>query len=252
MRETADLTLVQACEQRIVNAWPAVDTLIMQDWAVRLAGGYSGRANSASPMVPGARLDDALLAGIEALFSAAGLVPCIRLTPLADASVATMIAARGYRRRDASIGMIAPLAPAHALSPQVQIAPAATPGWVRGVSALQDGSKRDADAALMAIVSRVRLPAGFATLIVDGQPLGFGMSVVERGMAEIGSIILAPEARGKGHGRRLVTSLLAWAADAGASRAYLQVEQGNAVASRLYASLGFTEAYRYQTHDRPG
>ncbi len=51
--------LVAACERRIVNAWPAPTTLIIGDWVVRMANGYSGRANSASPLSAGADLSDA-------------------------------------------------------------------------------------------------------------------------------------------------------------------------------------------------
>ncbi len=99
----------------------------------------------------------------------------------------------------------------------------------------------------MAIVSRIRLPGSFATLHHGGAPVGFGMTVIERGMAELGAIILAPEARGRGLGRALVAGLMRFAWENGAGRAYLQVEQGNAPAIALYDSLGFVPIYTYAT-----
>ena len=75
-----DLAFVLACERRIVNAWPAPATLLIDDWVVRFANGYSGRANSASPTVAGAEMDDETLALIEELYRADGLPPCVRLT----------------------------------------------------------------------------------------------------------------------------------------------------------------------------
>jgi hypothetical protein len=45
-----DIGLVLECERRIVNAWPSPATLLIGDWVVRFASGYSGRANSATPL----------------------------------------------------------------------------------------------------------------------------------------------------------------------------------------------------------
>ena len=243
-----NLAVVEACEERIVNAWPAVDTLLMDGWIVRFAYGYSGRANSASPLLRNTSLSEQTLAEIERLYALAGLPPRLRLTPLAHSAVTAMIEARGYRQQDASVGMIASLEAFNGAIPEeLEIAQTAGPVWVRGVSSLQEGSKKDADDGLQAIVSRVRLQAGFATLRVQGDIAGYGMSVVDRGMAEIGSIVIDPRYRGKGHGRSLVRGLLDWAQASGARNAFLQVEYRNAVAMGLYRSLGFAEAYPYRT-----
>ncbi len=258
-----DLKLVEACERRILNAWPAIETFVIGDWVVRFANGYSGRANSASALSTQASLDAETLALIEGLFVQANLAPCFRLTPLAAGPVAALLDAHGYRLRDASIGMVSDIVGMVApisVNPEFPV-PAklqfrsdaiAKPDWVRGVSARQSGSKKDADAALMAIVSRVRMPANFMTLALDGKPIGFGMSVIERGMAEIGSIVIDENQRGKGMGTVLVSSLLHWASRSGAKQAYLQVEQGNTSAIQLYHKLGFHEVYRYATMVKPG
>ena len=37
------LAEVAACEERIVNCWPAPSTLLIEGFAVRFANGYSGR-----------------------------------------------------------------------------------------------------------------------------------------------------------------------------------------------------------------
>ena len=100
---------------------------------------------------------------------------------------------------------------------------------------------------LSEIVSRIRQPVGFATLSLDEENVAWGMAVAERGYVGLYDIVVAPDLRGLGLSRRLVTSLMAWGRDQGARRAYLQVRESNEVARTLYRSLGFADAYHY-TH----
>lgn len=242
-----DDRLVLECERRVVNAWPAPSTMLIGDWVVRFASGYSGRANSASPLAPGAELDDATLDMIEELYRADGLPPSIRLTPLVGEDTLQRVLARGYRLKDASFGLIAELnGTESAIEPDIQIEARPSQDWIAGVSSHQVEAKRN-EAQLAAIVEKVRLPAAFATLLLAGEPVAYGMSVVERGMAEIGSVIVDPNHRGHGLGRRLVTGLMSWAGLMGAGTGYLQVDQTNEVALGLYAGLGYRRLYGYET-----
>ena len=74
---------------------------------------------------------------------------------------------------------------------------------------------------------------------------GYGLGVVERGMLGLFDILVDVNSRRRGHGRRIVTSLMAWGREQGASTAYLQVAADNAAAIRLYHGLGFREVYSY-------
>jgi hypothetical protein len=169
-----DLALIAACEERIVNAWPAPSTLMVEGWVVRFANGYSGRANSASPLKSGATLSEEALALIERLYAQATLPPCIRLTPLTASGMARRLAARGYRIRDRALGMVASLAEPSPSSAGMHIEPHATRGWIEAVAALQSPEKNDPE-KLAAIVTGVRMPAAFATLAHDGAPVALGM-----------------------------------------------------------------------------
>ncbi len=79
-----DPALVLALESRLINAWPSFDYQVYDGWLLRLAKGYSKRANSASPLMPGARLDDAL-ADLPEEDVAAGAVVLRRLAGIFDA-----------------------------------------------------------------------------------------------------------------------------------------------------------------------
>lgn len=249
-KPVTDLALVRACESRIVNAWPAPATLVIDDWVVRFANGYSGRANSASALQAEAEMDDETLAFIEELYAEAGLPPRIRFTPLVAESARQRFAAHGYRIETASFGMVAELDPnRHPKYPEMVVEPLATEAWITGVCSHQTGNKRNR-AHLSAIVSGVRLPAAFATLLHEGRPAAYAMSVAERGMAEIGAVIVDESLRGKGLGKKLMLGLMGWAAAQGCSLAYLQVDQSNGLAFEMYRRLGFRTIYAYETRVR--
>jgi N-acetylglutamate synthase len=243
-----DMETIRGCEERLVNVWPAVSTLLMEGWVVRFAHGYSGRANSASAVVPSARMSPDLLDIIEKLYRDASLRPSVRITPLADPAVEPLLMQRGYRIKDESRMMVLPLDRYLGVkaNPRVRLEDAPSRRWLDGVSSHQEPSKRSAD-HLFAIVGQLRVPAAFATLEIDGKAAGFGMCAIDRGWAELGSILLDSAFRGRGLGRVTVDALLAWAAREGASNAFLQVDKTNAVACKLYASQGFTDLCGYKT-----
>ncbi|MCA3630303.1 MAG: GNAT family N-acetyltransferase [Methylobacterium sp.] len=241
------LAEVLACEQRIVNCWPAQSTLIFGGFAVRFAHGYSGRANSASAIQPRAHLGEADIAAIEQLYREAGLPPTFRDTPLMSRAMRKRLDARGYVLKDASFGMIADFTDAdfHRRA-DVEIKREPSREWIEGISRFQTPDKRSPE-HLEAIVAAIRFPAFFATLRQASRAIGFGCGAVDRGYAEIASVMLDPAARGQGIGHGLVETLLAEAVAAGATRGFLQVESNNRVARALYQKLGYRDLYRYET-----
>ena len=242
-----DTALVSACETRIVNAWPAPTTLVVDQWVVRFANGYSGRANSASSLREGGDMDETTLAFVEGLYRQAGLPPRIRFTPLVAESARRRFAERGYRIETASFGMVAELDPnRYPPAPGMLTTAQAEDAWIDGVCAHQTGAKRNRE-HLAAIVSGVRVPAAFATLLHEGRPAAYAMSVAERGMAEIGAVIVDEALRGKGLGKQMMLGLMGWAAAQGCSQAYLQVDQSNGLAFEMYKRLGFRTVYAYET-----
>jgi ribosomal protein S18 acetylase RimI-like enzyme len=95
------------------------------------------------------------------------------------------------------------------------------------------------------MLQSIAWPAAFATLQVDGEPVGFGLAVLERGTVGLYDIVIAPQRRGLGLGRALVLGLLCWGRGQGAQWAQLQVREPNAAARGLYEGLGFQALYGY-------
>jgi len=242
-----DLALVEVLEKRLVNAWPALETLALDGWLMRFARGYSKRANSVSAMTPGVSLDAAAIHFAAELYRAQKIRPTFRLSPLAAPDADNALSDAGFELFDESLCLTAPLGLGGGRADRrIAVSPKPTPSWVSTAAAAYGGDKADHE-ALGEIVARIRPAAAFATLAEDGTDLAFGLAVAERGYVGLFDIVVAPEARGRGLGRAVTTTLMRWGRGEGAHAAYLQVRLANEVAIGLYASLGFKEAYRY-TH----
>jgi ribosomal-protein-alanine N-acetyltransferase len=80
--------------------------------------------------------------------------------------------------------------------------------------------------------------------MLNGRLLGFIMSRMAAGEAEILSVAVAVAQRGKGLARQLLTLHLRRLAGLGVRVVFLEVDEDNAAARRLYRRAGFTEAGR--------
>jgi [ribosomal protein S18]-alanine N-acetyltransferase len=78
----------------------------------------------------------------------------------------------------------------------------------------------------------------------DTAPAGYVLSRIVVDEAEILTVAIAPEARGKGHGRLLLSRHLDALSRAGAKTVHLEVEESNHPALAVYRALGFQEAGR--------
>lgn len=240
-------SLVTALESRLVNAWPAFETQLCDGWLLRFAKGYSKRANSATPIVAGADVDDTLVEHLIKQFLRQNVRPTFRLTGLEDPEVDARLKARGFDSIEPTFGMVCDVEPGEwEVDASVTLDENVSKRWVRETASSYGGDKAD-DSILIEIVSRIRQPHMFASLDLDGTNVAWGLGVAERGYIGLYDIVVSPDLRGLGLGRQIVTSLMAWGRREGARTAYLQVREENEVARALYASLGFRDAYRY-TH----
>lgn len=208
---------------------------------LRASGGATKRVNSANPVAPGARVE-AVIDRAAAFYGAHGQPVRFRLSPLAHAGADMALAARGYERIDELLTMTAPLS-VHPVDPAVRLASSADEPWNAGYATVS-GWSREEDERHRSLLARATTIAA-ATLVEDGQALGFGIGSLAEGRLCLFDIATVAAARGRGVGRRLVGSLLGWGAAAGASKAVLQVLAANIAARRLYAALGFVAAYPY-------
>ncbi|MBF9233147.1 GNAT family N-acetyltransferase [Microvirga alba] len=78
----------------------------------------------------------------------------------------------------------------------------------------------------------------------ETRPVGFALSRIVLDEAEILTIAIRKEARGRGHARPLLKQHLEGLSRKGVAKVHLEVEEGNAPALALYRRLGFKEIGR--------
>jgi [ribosomal protein S18]-alanine N-acetyltransferase len=81
-------------------------------------------------------------------------------------------------------------------------------------------------------------------LLEDGHVIGYAVLSIAADEAHVLNLCTAPEAQGRGHGRRLLRALLQLARRRGAQRVFLEVRPSNAPAIALYHGEGFNEIGR--------
>lgn len=245
---------VRSLEHLAFNAWPALRTLVQDDWILRFADGYTKRANSVNALAAGRdtpRVElEHRIAQAEAHYRRQEIRCVFRITPLMDPRVGPLLQAKGWDAFDETIVMAADLVGCPAPE-KVTVAAARNDVWSAGYMTF-NGVPPDRQAIHDRMLDAIVPEAGFAISLDDaGEPAAFGLGVVERGHVGLFDIVSNPARRRAGHGRRLVEGLMSWGRACGATRAYLQVVASNAGAIALYDKLGFREAYRHHYRAAP-
>jgi GNAT superfamily N-acetyltransferase len=230
------------------DAWPAAITAWIEGWRLSLDCGVTRRANSVLPNAAQPVGDAAALIGeVERRYRARGLPPCFKLTAAAEpADLDRRLERRGYRSEGHSLVLVADaraIAPPHAPQIAVALDDRPTQPWLD--ACWPAARYRDERSARQAIVARQRLPRAFALARLGATPGGAALAVADRGWVGLTAVHTLPEQRRRGIAQGLLRALAGWTIEQGIKRLYLQVERDNAPAHRLYAGLGFTEAYRY-------
>lgn len=232
---------IQALE---ISAWPDLAHREIGAWRLRWAGGFSGRANSATALHADADLTDADIGAIEAFYASHHLPSLIRITPFVTVSLDARLAERGYATRSASQYRCASLQSLLPVEPGLIHEDIASAAWISGFGRL-NGRVDFNPETMSAMLHRITARTTFAFLIDGGHLAAVGMAVIRDNLMEVQSIAVDHALRGRGFGRRLVSGLLAWGQSQGATAAILSVEATNTPATRLYTSLGFVEIAGY-------
>ncbi len=247
MSPTSDPIVV--LETVAARAWPAAETARLGGWRLFASSGFSGRINACWPLEdPGLEVQ-AAIAWVEAWYAERRLPPLFKVVDSACAplDLTMRLAARGYRPRTATIMMTGDVA--YREDGGVAVVDVVDDAFA-AVFAATAHDPADARERLETL-ARIPWPRAFARAEADGGPAAIGAGATEGEWTGVFAMRTDPRFRRRGLARRVLDTLLARAAAAGAKRAWLQVEADNTAAIALYEAAGFSEAYRYGYWFRP-
>lgn len=252
-----DPELARRAEEAGLNALPAPRQVLLDGWLLRFADGCTRRANSVNPLCPGGALDIGVrIRRCAALYAAQGQ-PCLfRALSFQPPGLDAALDAHGYASPEGETRILFRLGlPDLGLDgdgadgPDVELAEG-QPGaeWLDAQARIAGDTARVASAR-RAMLAGLAIPAAFGAVRLGGPgaPLvSLAYAAVHDDLACINMVATDPAARRRGLSRRVLLRLLAWAREAGAEGACLQVAADNTAAIPLYEGLGFrTELYRY-------
>lgn len=238
---------IVALERAADDAWPAPEHERLGDWYLRAAAGFTNRANSALPLGdPGLPLTEAIDACAD-WYRARSLPAKITVPLPVRRDVAQALTHRGWFAQPVVLVQTAPLAdvlagPEPTAAVRQDQAPSA--GFLEVITARKAGLPDAARRILTGgTVQFAEIPSS------DGRtPLAIARAAVVGEWMHLGLVEVHESARRRGLARAVTQNLSAWAATVGAERAVLQVEERNAPAVALYASMGFTTHHTYVTY----
>ena len=241
----------QAC--LMANAsWPAVHARPLGDWLLRASGGFSARANSVMAVGdPAVSFDEAVRTTL-AFYAGQHLVPWAQVvvgsaTAERFADAGWQVARPGEADSEFQVASVAQAARAVRRSlpidaPPVSLGTTVTPAWLAN-----DSRALSHPADARAVLEGPDQVAFAAVGEPDGDSLvAKGRVATDGDWAGITDVWVSPEHRRQGLGVVVMDAMLDWAAERGATTAYLQVRGDNPGALTLYAGLGFRTHHTYR------
>ena len=232
------------------NAFPALQTVQYDGWAVRFGGGFTYRVNCANPMYPEVLPVEEKLEFVEQLYRESDLSLSIvklhvgmeqgRLEKCEE-----ILAAKGYeRKRDGNIFVCDLKTFENTPRTEVVVYEEMSDDWLEGFLTMNGTAPRQ-KAAAAGMLKNIHYPIAAAAIYEDGKMIACGLGVLERGHVGLYDIYVDAACRRRGLGGDICSAIMLHGKNRGCDTAYLQVLSDNFGARRLYDQLGYEETYGY-------
>lgn len=234
--------VAETIEPILLTSWPAHVTEHHDGWLLRFAAGYTSRANSVHILEPS-------VTPLESRLSFASEWYAARHLPLSFRLVEGTLGFELDDRLGAAFGRspcvetLIRTGTGHASSTTV-VSRHAGPDWLAAKRRL-GGFRPGPSGRWEQIVAAIGAPTIFGAIEHDDEIVGIGLAVVVDEWTGVFDVLVSAEHRRHGHGTTLVEALIRAGSVLGGRQTYLQVEETNTPALRLYETMGFARTYRY-------
>jgi ribosomal protein S18 acetylase RimI-like enzyme len=237
---------IRLLEEIALNAWPALQTVLMDGWVVRFAKGYTRRANSVNSLYPSTQPLKRKIEACERLYLARGLKSVFKITPASlPSELDAVLAGSGYGREGRTGVHVLPLEQwTWDRDKGVELYGDFAADW-HGAYCVMNGIAPEHHETVGQLLALQFQDKRLAVFRRGGEVAACGLGIRQDRFLGIFDLVVHPRQRRQGCGKAVVEALLAWGKQEGARTAYLQVLAENEPARQLYAGLGFREEYQY-------
>ncbi len=237
---------IQTIEELSLNALPCLQQILDDGWVLRFAEGYTKRANSVTPLYPSQEDLPKKIKRCEDVYRRFNLRPIFRLTNESKLETLDRILDDlEYIKQDTVSVRVKDISNSNLPSNNVAILDdEISEEWLDRYVHAVDVPVQHWN-TLSTMLDIIPHPTCYAMLKAQSRFCSCGLGVLAKNYLGLFFIATAKQQRGKDYAQQLISAMLQWGKDRGATQAYVQVETKNLNAINLYNKLGFTEVYQY-------
>lgn len=233
-------------EERSINAWPSLQTMVYDGWILRFSNGYTKRANSINPLYESRNELHQKIAECEHIFNEKGLDVVYKMTlDVNPRHLDQVLEGKGYSAESYTSVQLVELNKVRKPSmSNVILDESFTDEWMNDFCQLNNIEENFKD-TMNHMLKRIVHKSCFISLKLEQKTTACGLGVLEGEYIGLFDIITDIHFRRQGFGEELLLHLIQWGKKKGAKHAYLQVVLDNLPALSLYSKMGFKEKYQY-------
>jgi ribosomal protein S18 acetylase RimI-like enzyme len=233
-------------EKLSMNAWPSIQTIVYDGWIIRLANGYTKRANSINAIYPSKINLEEKIQYCRKLYTKHNLPTVYKLVgcdehKIIDEKLETL----KYEIVDTtSVQVYEDIKTPERSYSGININVDFDENWINGFIKCSN-IKIEFIETLKIMLRNITGNKIVVYKEMNNEIIGCGYGVIENGYVGLFDIVVEENKRGNGYGKEIVQSIISAAGKAGIKKSYLQVVNNNEVAKKLYKKIGYKEKYKY-------
>lgn len=264
-----DMSYINLVEEISLNAWPSHKMELYDGWLIRFSHNYTHRTNSVTQVGVSTLPVEEKITYCEKIYKNYHTPSIFKISPLLSPDFDALLAARGYEIQHVTETMTMDFSdfqpypsisaeyeyygrnsglPSFVVYPDnviVQLQDRITDEWIQALFRLNGTTNPTLQRIVPSMFKAIPKETIVARIEIDGRMVASGLGIMDRGHVGLYAIYIDASCRHKTFGKSICSTILAEARKKGASKAYLQVVEGNTAAKALYKSLGFHDLYTY-------
>lgn len=238
---------IKEIEDMSLNAWPSYKMELYDGWILRFSYFYTHRTNSVEQFGGSVLPWREKVAYCENEYRRLKSPAIFKISPLVSPDFDYVLENRGYEIQHTTEVMTLELESKNPAVPypDVTFQDTIPDEWITSLFDLKGTVNPKHRAIVPSMYHAIVKDTICASIRHQGKIIATGLGILDRNYIGIYAIHVREDFRGRGYARQICTGLLKEGMNRGASRAYLQVVEGNTPAKTLYSSLGFRHLYTY-------